>query len=153
MTASVHIIALGKNKDSALQSLIDDYIRRTPWRITITELPVPNVADAERKAREAALIRAALPEKAVIIALDERGDNPDSVAFAKKLDHFFTMQSSQLAFVIGGADGLDDILRNDAHWRVSFGKLTWPHMLVRLMLAEQLYRASTILASHPYHRS
>ncbi|MDB5478631.1 MAG: rRNA ((1915)-N(3))-methyltransferase RlmH [Alphaproteobacteria bacterium] len=152
MSVSIHLIAIGKNKDAELQRLIDDYTKRLSWKFTLTELPAPNVSDAERKMREAELIRAALPAKSVHIILDERGENVDSVAFAQKIQHYFTAQQSSLCFIIGGADGLDDTLRREADWRVSFGALTWPHMLVRLMLAEQLYRASTILSGHPYHR-
>ncbi len=153
MTVSVHIIAIGKNKDAHITALIDDYARRmSPWRVTWVEIPAPNVADAERKKREAALILDALPKNAAIIALDERGKNHDSVTFAEKLGGFFAAGSNAIAFVIGGADGLDDTVRARADMVVSFGALTWPHMLVRVMLAEQLYRAMTILSGHPYHR-
>lgn len=152
MAASIHLIAVGKNKDTHLQTLIDDYIKRLSWKFTLVEIPAPNVSDAERKAREAELIRAAIPAKSVTIILDERGDNTDSVTFAKKLEQFFINQSSQLVFIIGGADGVDETLRKQADWVISFGKLTWPHMMVRLMLVEQIYRAGTILSGHPYHR-
>ena len=152
MTLSVHLIAVGKNKDKSLQNMIDDYLKRMPWKITVTEIAAPNVSDAERKIREAELIRAAIPAKSALIVLDERGENTDSVSFAKKLEQVAAHQSSTIAVVIGGADGIDESLRKDAQWIVSFGKLTWPHMMVRLMLVEQLYRASTILSGHPYHR-
>jgi len=151
MTITAHLIAIGKNKDANLQKLIDDYIKRLPWKFTLQELPAPNVSDAERKAREADLIRAALPPKAVKIFLDERGENLTSPQFAKKLEGFFQTQNT-LAIIIGGADGIDETLRKEADLCLSFGALTWPHMMVRLMLTEQLYRASTILAGHPYHR-
>lgn len=153
MAASVHLIAVGKNKDSHLQALIDDYLKRMTWKFTLTEIPAPNVSDAERKAKEADLIRSAMDGKSVLVVLDERGENVDSVAFAKKFEQIFVNQSSQVTFVIGGADGVDEKLRQEAAWVVSFGKLTWPHMLVRLLLVEQLYRAGTILAGHPYHRA
>ena len=153
MTASVHLIAVGKNKDAHLQNLIDDYLKRLSWKFTLTEIPAPNVSDAERKSKEADLIRTAIPAKAVTIILDERGDNPDSIAFAKKIEQFLLNQSSQLVFIIGGADGIDETLRREADWVISFGKLTWPHMMVRLMLTEQIYRAGTILSGHPYHRA
>jgi 23S rRNA (pseudouridine1915-N3)-methyltransferase len=147
-----HIIAIGKNKDAGLQRLIDEYIKRLSWKITFTELAAPNVSDAERKSREADLLRATIPEKAIRIVLDERGENPDSIKFANKLQQFFLSQHSTFAFVIGGADGLDETFRKEAHLAISFGAMTWPHMMVRLMLVEQLYRASTILSGHPYHR-
>lgn len=152
MSISCHLIAVGKNKDSHLQKLIDDYVKRLPWKLTITEIPAPNVSDAERKMREADLIRAAIPAKAVTIYLDERGKNMGSVEFANKLNHFFLNGHSTIAVIIGGADGLDESLRREADLCLSFGALTWPHMMVRLMCVEQLYRASTILSGHPYHR-
>lgn len=152
MSITCHLIAVGKNKDANLQTLIDDYTKRLPWKFIMTEIPAPNVSDAERKSREAELIRAAIPPKAVTVFLDERGKNMTSVEFAKKLEHYFLNQQSTLAVIIGGADGLDESLRREADLCLSFGALTWPHMMVRLMLAEQLYRVSTILAGHPYHR-
>lgn len=152
MSITCHLIAIGKNKDTHLQSLIDEYIKRLPWKLTVTEIPAPNVSDAERKIREADLIRAALPPKAVTIFLDERGKNMGSVEFANKLNQFFLNGQSTIAVIIGGADGLDESLRREADLCLSFGALTWPHMMVRLMCVEQLYRASTILAGHPYHR-
>lgn len=153
MGVTCHLVVVGKNRDTHLQALIDDYCRRIPWTIIWHEIAPPNVAEAERKTREAALIRAAIPQRAIRIFLDERGTNPDSIEFARKLEHFFLNQNPVLAIVIGGADGLDESLRREADYCLSFGKLTWPHMLVRLMLVEQLYRATTILAGHPYHRS
>jgi 23S rRNA (pseudouridine1915-N3)-methyltransferase len=152
LSINCHIIAIGKNRDADLQRLIDEYIKRLSWKITFTELAAPNVSDAERKSREADLLRAAIPPKAVRIFLDERGKNMGSGEFADKLQNYFTNQQSTLAFIIGGADGLDDPFRREADFVISFGALTWPHMMVRLMLVEQLYRASTILDGHPYHR-
>lgn len=152
MSITCHIIAIGKNKDAGLQRLIDEYIKRLSWKVIITELPVLNVSDAERKSREAEQLRQAIPAKAVKICLDERGKNIGSEVFANQLQHYFTNQQSTLAFIIGGADGLDETFRKQADYVISFGALTWPHMMVRLMLVEQLYRASTILSGHPYHR-
>ena len=152
MSITCHIIAIGKNKDADLQGMIDDYTKRLSWKITFTEIPAPQVSDAERKSREADLIRNVLPPKAVRIMLDERGKNIGSEEFANKLQNYFTNQQSTIVFVIGGADGLDESLRKEADLLLSFGALTWPHMMVRLMLIEQLYRASTILSGHPYHR-
>lgn len=149
---NITLLAIGKNKDKALQGLIDDYIKRLPWSLTIKEMAPPNCTDAERKRREAELIRAALPPKSFIIALDERGEALDSVGFARFMEKTQGQSPDNIVFLIGGADGLEEALRNDTQARISFGCMTWPHMLVRLMLAEQLYRASTILAGHPYHR-
>lgn len=152
MSITCHIIAIGKNKDADLQRLIDEYVKRLSWKIIFTELPVLNVSDAERKSREAEQLRQAIPAKAVKICLDERGKNIGSEVFANQLQTYFSNQQSTLAFIIGGADGLDETFRKEADYVISFGALTWPHMMVRLMLAEQLYRASTILSGHPYHR-
>jgi 23S rRNA (pseudouridine1915-N3)-methyltransferase len=148
----IHLIAIGKNKDKTLQGLIDEYLKRLSWDVKIVEIAAPQCSDLERKMREAELIRAALPPKATVILLDERGENVNSLQFADKIAHYQQHAQTSLAFVIGGADGLDATLQRGASWMVSFGKLTWPHMMVRLMLAEQLYRASTILSGHPYHR-
>lgn len=153
MSVQCHIIAIGKNKDAGLQRLINDYLKRLNWKVSFTEITAPTVSDSERKSREADLLRREIPAKAIRIVLDERGDALTSVAFARKLEQHFLNQQSILAFIIGGADGLDETFRNESDWTLSFGALTWPHMLVRLMLVEQLYRASTILSNHPYHRS
>lgn len=100
---------------------------------------------------EAARLSRALPEGAAVIALDERGELATSEALATRIGEWRDT-GRDLAFLIGGADGLDEAIRTRADWRLALGRLTWPHLLVRLLLAEQLYRASTILAGHPYHR-
>ena len=91
-------------------------------------------------------------ERARIVALDERGRTETSDAFARRLAHWRDDGVRTVGFVIGGADGLDETVRKKADFVLSFGALTWPHMLVRAMLAEQIYRAQSILAGHPYHR-
>lgn len=149
---SVTILTVGKNKDKALQGLIDEYLKRLKGEVTITEIAPPQCSDAERKIREAELLRSAIPPKSLVIALDERGKTMDSPTFAAKLDQLQQQAQERLVFLIGGADGLDETLRNEAQLILCFGQMTWPHMLVRLMLVEQLYRAATISAGHPYHR-
>ena len=104
-------------------------------------------------AREAELLRAALPRGAVRIALDERGKTLDSAAFARRLGAWCEEGRPALGFWIGGAEGLHPELRAEADLVLSFGAMTWPHLLVRALLAEQLYRAETILTGHPYHRA
>lgn len=104
-------------------------------------------------AEEAAAISAASPEKSVMVALDERGDSIDSVAFARHLGRWRDELVANTIFVIGGADGLSPDLRRKAKLRIAFGAATWPHQMVRVMLLEQIYRAATILAGHPYHRA
>jgi 23S rRNA (pseudouridine1915-N3)-methyltransferase len=149
---NVTLITVGKNKDKALSALMDDYIKRLPFDLVIKEINPPQCGDSERKVREADLIRAALPDKALVVLLDERGAVHDSIEFARQFEGW-QQKTNALVFVIGGADGLDQSLRDTAQAVICFGRLTWPHMLVRLMLVEQLYRAHTILTGHPYHRA
>ncbi len=104
-------------------------------------------------AAEAALLRRAIPDGAVLVALDERGKLMPSPDFADKLAGWRDAGRGDLAFVIGGADGLAPELRAQADMALSFGAMVWPHMLVRVMLTEQLYRAASILARSPYHRA
>jgi 23S rRNA (pseudouridine1915-N3)-methyltransferase len=104
-------------------------------------------------AEEAAAILAAIPAKSLLVALDERGDNIDSAAFAGNLGRWRDNQVANTIFVIGGADGLSPELRRKAKLCIAFGSATWPHQMVRVMLFEQVYRAATILAGHPYHRA
>ncbi len=101
---------------------------------------------------EAPLLEGAIPKGAVICALDERGKLMSSPDFAAMLAEWRDMGRANVAFVIGGADGIDPSLRAKADAKLSFGKMVWPHMLVRVMLGEQLYRASSILSGAPYHR-
>lgn len=106
-----------------------------------------------RKREEAAMLEKALPDGAVLILLDERGKSLDSLAFADLVAGFRDGGKRDLMIAIGGADGLDPALHARADATLCMGKLTWPHQLVRILLAEQLYRAVTILSGHPYHRS
>lgn len=107
----------------------------------------------DRKAEEAAAIRVLIAADAVMIALDETGDPLDSAAFARRLGAIRDAGAPSLGLLIGGADGLDPALRRAATATIAFGAMTWPHQLVRIMAAEQIYRAVTILAGHPYHRA
>ena len=124
------------------------------WRgPTLRAVEAPKaLRGAERQAREAALLSAALPEAGRVVLLDERGDDLSSRRLARLVER----ERGGLAFLIGGADGFADALRAELAPRTAgvlrFGRMVWPHMLVRLMLAEQLYRAATILTGHPYHR-
>lgn len=106
-----------------------------------------------RRAREGEALLAALPDGGRVVALDERGRSEASEAFATRLGRWRDDGVRTVGFIIGGADGLDDAVRKKADLVLSFGAFTWPHMLVRAMLAEQIYRAQSILAGHPYHRS
>lgn len=109
-------------------------------------------ASATRKREEMNAINAACPKGATLIALDEKGKSLSSEQLTGKIGDWRDNGTSDICFVIGGADGLDPDLRKSAQLAVAFSPLTWPHQLVRIMLAEQLYRATTILSGHPYHR-
>lgn len=108
---------------------------------------------ADRKRDEAAALRAALPARARLIALDERGRSVTSTAFAEDLGRARDEGATDFALVIGGPDGLDDTLRQSADRVIAYGAATFPHQIVRVLAAEQIYRALTILAGHPYHRA
>ena len=149
----ITVIAAGRLKPGPLQELCDEYRRRLPFAVDIREVEERRpLAGAERKAREGELILAALPKGAFTVALDERGKAYDSAAFARQFAAW-RERSDTLAFVIGGADGLAPAVLEKASARLAFGTLTWPHLLARAMLLEQIYRAHTILTGHPYHRA
>lgn len=150
----ITIAAVGKMKASPEQALLRQYLKRIPWSVTLHEvdakasLPVP-----QRREAEAQLLLAKCIDAHKIIALDERGKNLASETLAQQIGDWQSQGCSHLALIIGGQDGLDESVRQKAALTLSFGTLTWPHMLVRAMLGEQLYRVHTILSGHPYHRS
>jgi 23S rRNA (pseudouridine1915-N3)-methyltransferase len=149
----IAINAIGKAKSSsAQQQLYLDYIKRLPWKIECKEFDVKIADMAQRKAREAELLLSACAGYEYIIALDESGSLLSSREFSEHLGSWQQQGISSFAFIIGGADGLDASVLKKAKLTWSFGRVTWPHMLVRGMLAEQLYRAHTVLSGHPYHR-
>lgn len=152
------LVAVGRSKPGPLRALFDDYAGRLaagPWgplRLVEVEERRP-LTGAARQAREAALLTAALPKGALRFALDERGRALDSAAFAELLQRSAEQGTAELAFLVGGADGFAPALRAEADRLISLGPMTWPHMLVRALLAEQLFRAQSILTGHPYHRA
>lgn len=149
------IAAVGRAKDGPERALLESYLARLPWKVTLKEIELKKkelAADVRRKLEGEALLEVLLPDTRVI-ALDERGKNEGSEAFAKRLGQWRDDGARTIAFVIGGADGLDEAVRKRANAVISFGAVTWPHMLVRALLAEQLFRAHTILTGHPYHRA
>ena len=120
----------------------------------VVELPESRASNAAvRKREEADALTRQLPQDRTLVALDERGKALDSQAFAATLARWRDDGQRDLCIVIGGADGLDPEFLNQADATICFGKMTWPHQLVRIMVAEQLYRAVTILTGHPYHRN
>jgi 23S rRNA (pseudouridine1915-N3)-methyltransferase len=147
------LIAVGRAKAGPDRDLFDHYTRRitTPFELREVEEKKP-LSGLELKRREASLLDAAVPDGAVRIALDEKGRDLTSREFAKKINYWRDESIRDVAFIIGGADGLDADLLKRCDLRLCLGKQTWPHMLVRGLIAEQLYRAQCILAGHPYHR-
>ncbi|WP_299954661.1 23S rRNA (pseudouridine(1915)-N(3))-methyltransferase RlmH [uncultured Roseobacter sp.] len=153
----VHIIAVGRLRAGPQKDLIDDYLQRFDRTGRALGLGPARVVEVDDRkgggmAGEAALIRRAIPAGAVVTVMDERGRQETSPAFAQRLAGWRDAGRGDLALVIGGADGIDPGLRAEADLALSFGKMVWPHMLVRVMLTEQLYRAASILAGAPYHR-
>ncbi len=149
----ITIIAVGRLKSGPEKALIDGYLKRLPWSVTIAEVDERRpIKGTERQAREAELLLAAIPEGALVVALDEGGKSLDSTAFANGLADWREHRSDHLVFLIGGADGFAPAVRARADVQLSLGAMTWPHALARVMLVEQLYRAYTILKGHPYHK-
>jgi len=149
----VTIVAVGKLKRSPLQQAFDDYTTRLSWPVTVHEIaPAKGPTAAKRREMEAAKLSQHITNASVIVALDKDGRDLTSEALAAKIGDWQLSGRADVAFVIGGPDGLEDGVRRRADLVLSFGQATWPHLLVRVMLAEQLYRAASILAGHPYHR-
>jgi len=147
------IAAIGRIKAGPLAELQSEYVKRLGGSITINEVEERRaLPPAERKAREGELLLAALPEDAQVVALDERGKSLASAAFAERLQRWRSDGVKNLAFVIGGAEGLARPVVQRAGLALSLGAMTWPHLLARILLLEQLYRAQQILNGHPYHR-
>jgi 23S rRNA (pseudouridine1915-N3)-methyltransferase len=140
LAVKLHIVARGRIGRGPEADLVARYAKRIVWPFAITELPETGgkVADPVAPAR--------------IVALDETGDQLSSTAFAKLLEGWRDEGIREARFLIGAADGLTEAERNSADRKIAFGASTWPHLMVRALLAEQLYRATTIIAGHPYHR-
>jgi 23S rRNA (pseudouridine1915-N3)-methyltransferase len=150
----VLIAAIGKDKQSSpTYKLFEEYIKRLSWNIELKEVenkkPLPSDLQKEK---EAALLLDCVPKLSKIIALDENGKNITSKEFAKHISKWQGDGCSHISFLIGGASGHGKDVLDKADFKLSFGKLTWPHMMVRAMLAEQIYRADTIISGHPYHK-
>jgi 23S rRNA (pseudouridine1915-N3)-methyltransferase len=156
------VIAIGRLKQGPERELAERYrdrfeslARKLGFRgLDVHEIPESRQADtAARIAEEAQAIAAHIPDGAMVLALDERGDNLDSATLARHLGRWRDDSVPCAVFVIGGADGLSTELSRRAKVRLAFGKATWPHQIVRILLLEQIYRAGTILSGHPYHRA
>lgn len=156
------MIAVGRLKPGPEKTIAEDYLARAEGlgrkcgitRIGITEFAESQASSAAaRMAEEARQVSAALPPKAFSIVLDERGKALASDAFAAQLQRLLDGGTQDMSFLIGGPDGHAPAIRDSAGLLLSFGPMTWPHRLVRVMLFEQLYRAITIMSGHPYHRA
>jgi 23S rRNA (pseudouridine1915-N3)-methyltransferase len=156
------VAAIGRLKSGPETELADRYRKRAEQAgrglglrdIDIIEIRESRADDAGKRMLEESIALAnVIPEGAVSVLLDERGDSVASVDFARQLSQWRADNRPAVVFMIGGADGLAPSLRDKAALKLSFGAATWPHQMVRVMLLEQIYRAATILAGHPYHRA
>ena len=136
----LHIIARGRIGRGPEAELVERYLKRIAWPTRLTELP-----DLGGRTPAPA-------EKSVTVLLDEKGEDLGSAALARRLERWRDEGRREARFLIGGADGFSDAERAGADLLLAFGRATWPHLLARAMLAEQLFRAVSILANHPYHR-
>ena len=149
----ITLLAVGRMKAGAARDLFDLYAQRLRWPIVVKEVEERRTLPAEAvKEQEGALLLAAIPPRARVVALDEAGRQMTSRDFARLLGRWQDEGVQDLAFLVGGADCLSQQARQGDDVILSLGCMTWPHMLVRGLLAEQLFRAESILAGHPYHR-
>lgn len=143
----VVIGAIGKcKKNSPEAAIIAEYLKRSAWNVVIKEKDNSNQKD------EAEFLQSVVPSGAKVVVLDERGENMKSKDLAEKVENWQNNGVSEVCFLIGGADGHLEETRKKADLILSFGKLTLPHMLMRAVLSEQIYRIQTIISGHPYHR-
>ena len=142
------ILAIGKCKRGSHEAeIIGEYVKRSSWDVMIKEKDNANQED------EARFLQDNIPPAAKVIVLDERGANMSSLDLAAKIEGWMLNGCSEVCFLIGGADGHLPSNRDKSDLLLSFGKLTLPHMLMRAVLAEQIYRVQTIISHHPYHRA
>lgn len=147
------ISAIGKLKSSPEYELFTRYIKQSGWKTTIKEFEEKrSLSVAERRKTEEEFLFSTVPDGAVKVLLDERGKILSSVEFAENFKKW-QENHGKIVFLIGGADGFSQEARLKADFILSLGLMTWPHFLARVMLAEQIYRAKTIISGHPYHRA
>ena len=150
----ITIAAIGKLKKNTPEDLlIQDYLKKTKWNVVIKEFEEKKAWTSEQlKEAESSLLLSSIPQGGKIIALDERGKTPSSREFADILGKWMDEGVQSISFLIGGANGHAEKVRTQADYKLSFGRMTLPHMLARVVLVEQIYRAKTILDGHPYHK-
>lgn len=152
---NINIISIGKFGRSVLLDLFNDYSKKIGWKLSLTEIEPKisiNLEIKKKKELEASLILKNIDKSSKVVVLDEHGKQYKSKEFANLLDGFAVNGDSNIVFVIGGADGLSDEILNMTNHKISLSKMTLPHLMVRVILAEQLYRAYSIINNHPYHR-
>ncbi|MBS1095699.1 23S rRNA (pseudouridine(1915)-N(3))-methyltransferase RlmH [Gluconobacter wancherniae] len=147
----MRLVAIGRLKSGPERDLFERYAARLRPALEVTELPPSKGSVLEQKRRDAAALLGACPDNAIVVALDEGGKAPSSLKFAAMMERWQD-SGRPIYFLIGGAEGLDSSVIERADAVLSLGALTWPHMLVRTMIAEQIFRAQAINTGHPYHR-
>lgn len=148
----ISVLAIGKARGVEAEWCAE-YQKRLGAGIAIHEFAASkSLPPVETQRAEAQLLLKAIPPKSFVVLLDERGKDMSSRDFAAKISQWQDQGFGDLAFIIGGADGVTDEVRARANFTLGFGRLTWPHRLVRVMVLEQIYRAKQIIAGHPYHR-
>ena len=149
----ITVCAVGRLKKGPWRALVDEYIKRLNWSVTVVEVEAKaGLSGTALKDEEGQLLLKNIPEDSYSITLDEKGRESTSRELSQKIEHIQHHGGGKICFVIGGADGLSDAVKSRANQSISFGRTTWPHMMVRVMLLEQVYRAQQILNGHPYHR-
>ena len=153
----INICAIGRIKSSPEVDMVNDYVDRFE-RIgkNIGLGPIKIIEKESKKSgvlSEGKVLLASIPNNSIICILDEKGADLNSLAFAKTIEHWRDNLNLELSLVIGGAGGLSKEIKNKAHHSISFGKMVWPHRLIRVMITEQLYRAASIISGSPYHKA
>ena len=147
------LLCVGNLKNGPEKAILDQYRPRLSWSFEMREIVCRKLGTPEQiKIWEGDLLLQAIADDSVVIGLDERGTSFSSVDFAQNIQTYRDEGVKVLTFVIGGADGLSDAVKFRCHRLISLGRMTWPHLLVRGMVVEQIYRAQQILIGHPYHR-
>jgi len=148
----IEILAIGRLKKGPLFDLAAEYKKQIRWKFDCQEFESRYKDPKTIQDDENRRLMTAIDPRAFVVVMDERGNGLRSLDFAKTIDNLQNSGENHIQFVIGGSDGLSDDIRDRANLLLSFGQQTWPHMLARIMLIEQIYRAQQILARHPYHR-
>lgn len=148
----IDVIAVGRLRNGPFFELAQDYMKRIKWSLSVYEIESKQRTPQGIQAEEHRKIIQYIKPNAFVVVMDEKGNGLRSLDFAKTIENLRDGGDNYLQFIIGGADGLSDEIRGRANLLLSFGQQTWPHLLARVMLLEQIYRAQQILAGHPYHR-